>query len=1550
MARAAALQVEGAVQNGEQLFCEELPTMDVDLFVGELAQSQIEVSELSLALVGYGVDGKDLLERFSNHGLSIGYVTSDLYEAARWRNDPSAHPTIVALAVGRHPGVSTLAHFRRGDTRLFALDLLRWASEAEAQLAATTPQRALLTALVEIEQLRPLVSLNGVTAFLATWEDFRTEDELGAPRRALPRLGVLPDRNLLQDPNDIASRLMKNFDLTREIARMTGSKLNQVRNKVHKQRTTKQRERNLSVMKRAENIRRVGDFDSLSALDYEDARRVFKDPVKKDEPDGPPEPPRPPPEVDDGPEIVSVGGGLLIDGESDVLGRMFDNIREAIAEAIDGDEDSASGQYDVNGEAHEFDIQIERKLLTWVQHFCNVKAWGGFFETSTASFEDAIESYAQCEPVQLRPLEATIPHSGKRYSLRQLLEPMEIEMQSRDIASVQLTQLWDKIEAARKKVLGHLGILIHQPVLGLSANQLLVDEITDLLAGWEEFYSQLAQHHDDMHEIDHAWTQQLFEVVASLDILQIKSNIGSQRTSWKAVLLPTHPLHLWRYERIVSLTHGMKLTGLDRDAVLGQLLNPEHYLGVLYLTSVPDGRGGRQALPVARDFHGLAVFENLKNAYSGNDGIDVLIRCVRQFERIYVNHARPLRLALINPPDASRILVELLKRGRGTYRENERLVVDVYATPDHEDRLLSAYRFAPGERDQLEDHIAAGRLQLRVHQETLELDARLAALKTKPVHVISVFDESTTAMRHQPGSVNLLPMSPFAIRRQVTFQGIERKVELLPTHDESVFRVFYDMIARLRGSHFGDTPEASADADRMASGIDKVLQGPRPAAQWYFFADRALPYAYETNAARILERRDGRRRCVCYDGNYERIALLLRPPLDEFNLRFTHKELEVLLAEGVALAGDGLIELFDQYAQANKAQVLGFAGMLVAARDYRDRYPEALLVSVDTPIARLWLRLSDQKQRCDLMALRHEEGVLTVDAIEVKTTGQESGIAEEEIQTAKNQLEATLDALKSGLAPEDEGSPMTAPRQEMLKEVFVSGCQSLTASKDDRTRWVRWLKVLFRQEESVDEIRLAGTVYTVELRNNDPSMETRLVEGQIPIGLRQIREERIQNLFSLQTPGPMPSMTKGGEPGSMGNAKSVEGQHPTENPEHDSTTNVDQCSSSPHQDRDVAGDVSNEGVRFVVGRSARSDESKVYHFHPSNTRLNQLNIGIVGDLGTGKTQLTKALIYEFTTRGESNRGHVPNFLIFDYKRDYTKPDFVEAVSARVVTPYQIPLNVFDLPTARRDSRSAQLGRVKFLNDALHKIYGGIGPKQRNQMKNAILQAYEANHPVAPTLSDVADVYGEIVGDRIDSAYGILSDLVDLEMFIDKAEMAESFEQFFNGVTVIDLAELGIGDQERNMLVVFFLNFYYEYMLNLEKQPYIGTDPQCRFIDSMLLVDEADNIIKYNFDVLRAILLQGREFGVGVLLASQFLSHFKTRDMDYTEPLLSWFVHKVPNAKESELQSIGLSKASSKMIMDRVKSLDVHECLFKTFDVPGRIIRGITFYEKSNNQR
>ncbi|WP_420737765.1 ATP-binding protein [Bradyrhizobium japonicum] len=367
---------------------------------------------------------------------------------------------------------------------------------------------------------------------------------------------------------------------------------------------------------------------------------------------------------------------------------------------------------------------------------------------------------------------------------------------------------------------------------------------------------------------------------------------------------------------------------------------------------------------------------------------------------------------------------------------------------------------------------------------------------------------------------------------------------------------------------------------------------------------------------------------------------------------------------------------------------------------------------------------------------------------------------------------------------------------------------------------------------------------------------------------------------------------------------------------------------------------SNAGIAIEVGRTIDGFQPRDVMLALSDTRLNQLNMGVVGDLGTGKTQLLKSLIYQIGSAAPANRGNRPRVLIFDYKRDYSSEDFVEATGARVVRPHRLPLNLFDT----RDIGEAGvpwLDRFRFFADVLDKIYSNIGPVQRDKLKKAVRQAYANGQ--SPTIYDVHAAYGELLDGKSDSPMSIIDDLVDMEIFEPNPANCLTFGEFLNGTVVISLDALGQDDRSKNMLVAVMLNMFYENMLRLPKRPFIGADPQLRAIDSFLLVDEADNIMRYEFDVLRKLLLQGREFGCGVILASQYLRHFKAGATDYREPLLTWFVHKVPSVTPVELAALGLGPMAAELA-DRIKTLRNHQCLYKSFDVQGEIVRGLPFFE------
>ena len=371
--------------------------------------------------------------------------------------------------------------------------------------------------------------------------------------------------------------------------------------------------------------------------------------------------------------------------------------------------------------------------------------------------------------------------------------------------------------------------------------------------------------------------------------------------------------------------------------------------------------------------------------------------------------------------------------------------------------------------------------------------------------------------------------------------------------------------------------------------------------------------------------------------------------------------------------------------------------------------------------------------------------------------------------------------------------------------------------------------------------------------------------------------------------------------------------------------------------------IKGEGVRFSVGKRLDSVGSSDVDYWPGNTNLNQMNIGVVGDLGTGKTQLLMTLIAHIRASSGATQETPVSTLIFDYKRDFQDPDFLRRVGGRVLELNQIPLNIFAL--SKGYSKLAARQKAQAFCDVLTKIYSGVGQVQRERLIQVIVGLFDAYGGRPPTLAEVLEGYRE-VAPAADSVTSMMSTFVYGEIFSEDPDHLVPFEELLEDtVLVIPLSDLGTDDNAKNALVVLFLNMYYDYMLRAQKYPYLDHAPgvKLRRINSFLLVDEAFNIMRHDFPVLQNILLQGREFGFGTILASQYLSHFRTAQFNYGQPLLTWFIHKVPDVTGNELERlglVGLAKTTAAMI----RELPVHQALYKSFGFPGVFMRGTPFYQ------
>lgn len=1108
-----------------------LPMMDIPWLFRALGHHRDFLPEkVSMALAGFELRPVDLEHARTESGLrALNGLTNDLHMAAAWRDDRENHPTIIALAKGLHPGVSTLDHFQSAKSRDLCIHLLDWA-ERDSGLPVNDLQRELLRAL-QSDDVSRMISLESACSFLESWFSDKAADALKAPRAALPHLGLFADPALFEKPGGVQERLMTNFSAAARVLDAPATALRSIERNLDRRfrHDLETRDRLLDVCARLSRIRLSPAPESLASVELDEAQEVFCPPK-----DRIPEPQDIDEEnIDEGSdseEPVEGGrtGGLsdlaaetgsdLLDDEQERLTERATTLEAALAEAIETDEKRFETEVEFDGEETRIAFDVDHELLGWLHTYCSEDVWGGLLHTREPAIGAALKQHESSDHWKVQPAcVATL--DGREMDLRQVFADWDTQLGRRG-HEVSILSDWDAFVADRAILIRHLDALFHFPLDWMAGHPEWSEVVERYLVTATRLYRQVQENFRNMGEIDQGWADIGLHGLLALDVMQVRCELEDERESWKAVVLPTHPLHLWRYQRLTAVLRGLgsTLEQEDRAAVIDECRRPEQFLSVLFASSLPENRGGSRLLPISSDLHGLATFENLQNACSGLDGVEAIRYILNRFAASNRVHLSPLRVGVVNPPDAPRLLVELSKL-LSERREQTlpRLRLELFSTtaPTVRGRAAQALAFSSSTMDLLETRLVSGRLELQIHEHPAPLADWIEHWRREPLHVLVLFDEAGVSIRRSDMGLPM-PMSPFCVRKVIRYQELRGNIRLDPTTDEPPFSEFMQLMNEADKGQRDSTPNAWADAENLRKTADEVLQGDRPGAFWLALADRALPAEAGLASVRLLARREDQREILLLARDYRRLSEIVRPAFNRWHLHVTTKQLSRLLEEGVHLTGSGILSLVKKDGTVDANQVLGLAGTLLAARDYAIRHPGALVVSIDHQIARHWLRLGRKNERCDLLALREGDEGMVIETIEVKSTqGPAKGISQTTLDGAGTQLAATIEAVRDGLTgAEPGGGPLSVPRCEMLKEVLVRGCLGKSVSTELRGTWCGWLKRIFGQEGEPIRVGVLGEIIRVALGESASVPPTRLSPLGEPILVRTLGETDVQRLLS----------------------------------------------------------------------------------------------------------------------------------------------------------------------------------------------------------------------------------------------------------------------------------------------------------------------------------------------------------------------------------------------------------------------------------------------------
>ena len=374
------------------------------------------------------------------------------------------------------------------------------------------------------------------------------------------------------------------------------------------------------------------------------------------------------------------------------------------------------------------------------------------------------------------------------------------------------------------------------------------------------------------------------------------------------------------------------------------------------------------------------------------------------------------------------------------------------------------------------------------------------------------------------------------------------------------------------------------------------------------------------------------------------------------------------------------------------------------------------------------------------------------------------------------------------------------------------------------------------------------------------------------------------------------------------------------------------------------------GMKILFGRDV--DNGKPIYWEPNNTnKVMHTNTGIIGTMGTGKTQFTKSLVTQLVWESKNNVNNTKlGFLIFDYKGDYIKDDFIKATGAKRYDLHHLPYNPLALTIGNTVQPMLPLHTANAIKESISTAFS-LGNVQKQRLRDCIMAAYTSFgidkadqntwQKPAPTIANVCEEYLNSEDVKTDSLYAALDNLHQFEIFEPDSEKTVSLWNLLDDVVVINLA--GYDQDIQNLVVAITLDQFYSQM---HKAGHSGIDGDYREITKMVLVDEADNFLSQNFLAIRRILKEGREFGVGTILSTQFLNHFSTGDNEFADYILTWVAHRVSEINKKDVTTL-FGKQSNEMVnqlMSEITGLEKHKSICNVGDGKPLIIKDKAFWQ------
>lgn len=1491
----------------------DVPHLDPDAVMPELARLLDQDIDLRIAY----------LNPASSVSATAAGVADDIFsvkveQAEVWRNMRNLEALVVVIAEADAAKLTSLEDF----APVGPAQLRRFLVE-RAVIKFSEPNDV-LPRWWQIIGAEEQISFSDLVDYFLTLRDLEGAALRDQAALQINRLGLLPDPSFFDAPSE--KQLRKRLDDNRSIALRLANFSEEDRQKVDKalvaepnaDRRAELRER----LRDLQSYRRGGQLD-LTAADARQLLSIRGATPKPPKPEGPEsDAPAPPPAPPRNLTALAVENLLRDDHaeDDDSADATLDGTVTELREQLQDIDDSTVRPEPVSvtlPSGFQVDDVVSTDVLNMVNRLVGEGLYGGFVKSIGDDIGAMVRGFQQS---------AEVVRHFERADIDEFLGAFA----SASPAGASIRDAFAGYDAARNALLPHLGELCVAPLLVATApvTRALVQPVIDT---YRTLITEVAAAYSPLHQEFGDDARTLIELLMLLDTVFLDND-----ASLVALLTPLHPMLLWHYAEYARVLQDQKslLDTRDRDLVRSEFQGG----GVPFFFSslgIPRtvSESAPTSLPFSGRFGGLPHFSVQADARDAKDGVRPVRRLVEAFVGLHPAAAEGFRLALLEPADAGVFLSMCCDLAdAGTLR-------GVHVTVLRRGSAVGAELNLSGDEERRVQQRFGNHIERRFTFETRRVAPTAVAPPDELTpHVLVAFDQ--TDRQTADAGAALQRVQPLANRRRLVYRIATHNLDMEPALGGILAE--YSSMAQLA---VGTQVNSYATMHQNA-GLEERFKEAARAVPWYVIADGHVDRDLELQALRVLTDREGTRDVAAFTRSAAAFRRSLRDVVRQFNTSVSDDKLDALLNELSDLLDAGLLSLRPgRSGDILQSHVRGLLGLLVAVQALRDLTPaghDRIILSLDSDQARRWLHLADDPHRADLLVVDGADGRFTVTVVEVKTrqdTSSEYTITGGKVTgPAINQLLSTHGLLRQVFDPDYPELLVTPSRREVLRDHLYRELSKASYEHATKQRWAKRSEQLF---DGTPDIDLRCALIEVHLGLSHASLgPSRDVQAGgddqlVPVAILHLNEDGVAIVEEALTPPETAGDARPPENETVSGGQTSRDARPPERP----TPSRDGLTSPPVAPPEVAAPDVTARPRVMIGYgTAKSGPAREVWFDPQNPdqSLNNPHISISGETGSGKTQATKAVLHDLLPQG------LPA-LILDFKDDYSKGDYAAAEGFTVHDANfgSLPFNPMVPPIDPESGRANPIGHVHELANMMQRIYK-LGDQQAFTLREAMKETYSiagvGNRPFVPgegqeylPFEAIRDV---LIRDDATSLLGRLSPVFDLGLF-SRGDDATSLDELLSTPTVIRLSQLP-GDQVKNAVAEFFLMALYSFLIR-RAHPHR--------LERVLVLDEAWRLVQSPF--LDPLMREGRAFGLGVVLATQFPKDLPDQIAGSTGTRLFFNQTKAEQVREIQRTLVGkTSGTEADHLGNLVRGLAPMECILQNLHYrPWVRLRAIPYFSR-----